>query len=130
MGNYQQDAKRGRRKTASPMGDRSHLPESAADARAEWARPHQAVLPIVGPTDHALESMSGADDGRFVFCPKGDGAWHLYWKWSGGRWRGYYEYWYKAPDESWGNALQGLTDKIGEVLTCRRIPKKDTPRPD
>jgi hypothetical protein len=130
MGNYQQDAKQRRRKKAPSLGHGPDLPQSAADARAQWESPHQGVLPIVGPADHALESMSADDEGRFVFCPKQNGDWHLYWKWHGGRWRGYYEYWYKSRAEGWGDALQGLTDRIADVYGGRRRPKRDTPRPD
>lgn len=70
------------------------------------------------------------DTGRFVWCPEADGSVHLYWKWHAGQWRGWYVYWRMNPGDNWADAVQGLTDKVGEVYRGLRKPIKDTPRPD
>jgi len=130
MGNLQQDLKHGRRKKGSSSRDGLHLPASAADAREEWARPHQAVLPGVGQEGVLLDSMRCDDDGRLVCCPDGKGNAHLFWKWHRGPFAGHYAYWFLSRSESWADGFQGLFDKVAECYRGARKPIKDTPRPE
>lgn len=102
------------------------LPDLATEVRYSEQKPHNAYTNQEGRTGRKLlELLHGRDDGVLKICPtENPMACYVYWRWSRGRWAGYYLCSLCSLYEL-SSGLAQLAGKIEEVQTGLRKPTKD-----